>query len=143
MHSIRLSIDIAAPAGRVWRALCDAAEVAQWDFSVAEALDAPADYPQPGQRVTWRLASGPYTTLVDSPQEVVTERRLRSLLEIGPIKMDETYELTPSDAACRVDLVIDWEAPALIATIAGRSLREGFEASLAGLKRHCEASLSS
>ena len=139
MNRIELSVDIAAPVGRVWRALCDPAEVASWDPGLVEALDAPAEYPQPGQRVRWQMRSGPYDTLADSPQEVLLERRLRTLLELGPIHMDETYELTPLDGGCRVELVVEWSAPPLIAGLAGRSLREGFEASLAGLKRWCES----
>ena len=142
MSRIELSIDIAAPTARVWRALCDPDEVTRWDPGIVEALDAPADYPQPGQRVRWRMRSGPYDTLVDSPQEVLPERRLHSLLELGPIRMDETYDLTPSDAGCRVELAVEWSAPPPIASLAGRLLREGFETSLAGLKRWCEADMS-
>ena len=138
MSRIELTIVTDAPVARVWQALCAADEVPHWDSSIIEALDAPPDYPQPGQEVRWRLRTGPYNTLIDKPQEVEPERKLRALLEIGPIKIDETYTLTPLDAGCRVDLVIDWTAPMLIASLAGNELRKGFESSMAGLKRWCE-----
>lgn len=138
MGRIELEVEIAAPVERVWRALCDPAEVVRWSTDVSQALDAPADYPQPGQLVRWRMRSGPYQTLLDSPQEVEEGRRLRSLLELGPVRMDETYGLAPGGEGCRVALLVEWSAPPLIAAVAGRSLQESFQASLAGLKRWCE-----
>ena len=71
----------------------------QWDTGVAAALDAPANYPQPGQHVRWRYRNGPFRILHDRPQDVVAERRLRSLLSVGPFRFDETYTLEPATAA--------------------------------------------
>src|SRR5690606_19971864 len=100
------STDIAAPPGRVWRALCDPEEVVRWDTTVLEALDAPPDYPRPGQHVRWRC-KGTDTLLHDRPQHVEPERRLHSLLEYGHQRLDETYALTATDFGTRLDLHID------------------------------------
>ena len=144
MVRIELSVDIDASPARIWRALCDPAEVVQWDSGVEAAIDAPPDYPRPGQVVRWRLRSGPFRTLIDRPQVVEPERALRSLLSYGPFQLDETYTLTPSDGGCTLAVLIDATAdvPALGAAIArtylGPVVRRDFSASLAAIKRHCE-----
>ena len=97
MYAFDTSVEIAAPPERVWRALCDPAEVVRWDTGVAEALDAPADYPQPGQHVRWRYTNGPFRLLHDRPKEVVANQKLRSLLAVGPLRFDETYTLEARD----------------------------------------------
>jgi uncharacterized protein YndB with AHSA1/START domain len=145
MPAIHLTTTINAPIGRVWRALCDPPEVVQWDATVVEALDAPPDYPQPGQHVLWRIA-GSEALLHDRPQDVEAPSRLHSLLAFGRDEMDETYALTAIDNGttrldCTVEVsnstpVVGW----LIARV--RSLpeaRKAFAASLANLKRHCES----
>ena len=91
MRRFLLTTLIDAPVDRVWRALCDPAEVVQWDAGVIIAIDAPADYPRPGQTVRWRYRSERRPELLDRPQEVVPEQKLRSILELGPYYMDETY----------------------------------------------------
>jgi hypothetical protein len=131
---------------RVWLALCDPAEVTAWDASVIAAIDAPPDYPQPGQHVRWRCRSGLWRILHDRPQEVIPHHRLRSLLEIGLTHMDETYRLSWTDSGCRLDLDVDVQSrlPVLGGLIeqltTGVDTRRAFEVSLAGLKRHCESS---
>src|SRR5215212_3509808 len=94
MRRLAFSTQIDAPVDRVWRALCDPTEVAQWDSGVVGAIDAPADYPRPGQTVRWQYGSERWPELLDRPQEVVPEQKLRSILELGPYYMDETYSLT-------------------------------------------------
>ena len=144
MYSFQLSADISAPPRRVWQALCDPAEVARWDSGVSEAIDAPPDYPRPGQKVRWRYRSRWFRLLHDSPQAVEAEKRLQSILVLGPYYMDETYSLTASDTGSRLMLALDLTVrlPLIGGLVerlyAGRSLRAGFAASLAGLKRHCE-----
>jgi uncharacterized protein YndB with AHSA1/START domain len=145
MRRIVLTTKINAPVSRVWRALCDPAEVVCWDAGVIAAINAPADYPQPGQRVRWEYRSVHWPTLIDRPQEVVPEQRLRSILELGPYYMDETYALAPVEGGTLLTTTIDltvrrWIFGPLFERLwAGREVRQGFEASLAGLKRYCEA----
>src|SRR6476620_1406261 len=94
MRRLAFTTQIAAPLERVWRVLCDPAEVVQWDSGVSSAIDAPADYPRPGQTVRWQYRSERSPQLLDRPQEVVPLQKLRSILELGPYYMDETYSLT-------------------------------------------------
>jgi uncharacterized protein YndB with AHSA1/START domain len=144
MYSFTLNTDISAPPARVWRALCDPSEVVRWDTGVVEPLDAPADYPQPGQHVRWRYA-GPFRTLHDRPQEVVLERTLRSLISIGPLRFDETYTLEPRDggtclsAAMRVFVPLLLGGPLTGRLYAGPESRRTVAASMAALKRYCES----
>jgi hypothetical protein len=146
MADVELSIEIAAPPSRVWRALCDPAEVAEWDSGVEAALDAPADYPHPGQHVQWRTRGGFFRTLHDRPLEVAAERRLRSDLRVGFTRYDETYSLTPLEAGTKLDVALDVfiEAPFPLSLLISRlqarvNARNAFEESLQNLKRHCEA----
>jgi hypothetical protein len=142
--TIDLSVDIAAPPQRVWRALCQPSEVVRWDSTVVQALDAPADYPRPGQHVRWRC-DWLFRTLHDRPQTVEAAGRLRSLLDLGPYHMDETYTLTATTAGCRLDLHVGLTVripvlgPIIERVYAARSVREGFQTSLQALKLHCEA----
>jgi uncharacterized protein YndB with AHSA1/START domain len=143
-YAIDLSMDIAAPPAQVWRALCDPAAVARWDTSVVAALDAPADYPQPGQHVRWRCRDTS-ELLHDRPQEVVPERRLHSLLDFGRQHLDETYELVETPAGTQIDLRIMLKintpfiaGPILLHLIDGPMVRRTSEASLTNLKFYCE-----
>ena len=144
MYAFDLTIDIAATPARVWRALCDPAEVVQWDTGVVEALDALPDYPQPGQHVRWRYSEGPFRLLHDRPQEVVAERTLRSLIEIGPARFDETYTLEPRDTGCRLTAAMIVRAPIWLGgpiaerLYLGPTSRRTVAASLEAIKRHCE-----
>ena len=93
-----MSCLIRAEPMRVWRALTDPTEVAAWDAVNGNggALDAPSDYPKPGQHVRWRYRQGGVPTLLhDRPIEVVRGGHLRSLIELGQLRFDETYTLLP------------------------------------------------
>lgn len=144
MYEFTITDDIDAPPARVWRALCDPAEVVQWDTAVEAALNAPADYPLPGQHVRWRYRSGPFRILHDRPQAVEPERMLRSLLAVGPFRFDETYALEPRAGACRLTASLQVEAalpllgPLLTRLWLGPRTRAAVAASLQTLKRHCE-----
>jgi hypothetical protein len=148
LYEFTLATHINASPARVWRALCEPTEVVQWDSGVVEALDAPADYPRPGQHVHWRYRSGPFRLLHDRPQEVEPERRLRSLLSLGPYHYDETYILERIDLGCRLSArLVVWTAIPIVGalvdgTYLGPSTRRDFEASLAAIKRHCESEAS-
>ena len=145
MYAFDVTVEIAAPPARVWRALCDPAEVVQWDTGVAGALDAPANYPQPGQHVRWRYTNGPFRLLHDRPQEVVAPRRLRSLLAVGPFRFDETYTLDALGDGTRLTAAMLVRVPwpllgALIERVyIGPATKATVGASLRAIKRHCEA----
>lgn len=144
MYAFTIATDINAPIPRVWRALCDPAEVVRWDTGVVEPIDAPADYPQPGQHVRWRYSNGPFRTLHDRPQEVVVEGTLRSLISIGPLRFDETYTLLPRDSGTRLSTAMRVFVPLLFGgplterVYAGPESRRTVAASMAALKRYCE-----
>jgi hypothetical protein len=143
VYRFRIAIDIAAGTARVWCALCDPDEVVVWDGSVVEALDAPPGYPKPGQAVRWRC-HGPFGVLEDRPQEVAPERLLRSLLRIGPHRLDETYTLTPLESGCRLEAEVEVRvalpgAGLIERFYAGPSWRSSFADALQRLKRHCES----
>jgi hypothetical protein len=145
MYSFASSIEIAAPVERVWRALCNPAEVVQWDEAVLGALDAPADYPQPHQHVRWRYAQGPFRLLHDRPKEVVPNRTLRSLLSLGPFLFDETYALTSANGGTwlRASMIVRAPLPPFGLIIERLYLaaqtKRTVEMSLQAIKRHCEA----
>lgn len=144
MHRFTVSVDIDATAARVWRALCDPAAVVQWDTGVAAALDAPDDYPRPGQHVRWRYSGGPFRILHDRPREVVPERVLRSLIALGPFRFDETYVLEHADGACRLSATMLCRA--VLPVVGGlvervylrRATKRTVASSLRAIKRHCE-----
>jgi hypothetical protein len=144
MYSFEVLTLIGAPPARVWRALCDPAEVVQWDSGVAGAIDAPGDYPQPGQHVRWRYRNGPFRLLHDRPQEVAPERTLRSDLAVGPFKFLETYRLEPDGQGCglRTSMSV-WAVVPFVGVIVerfylGAATKRTVEASMASLKEHCE-----
>jgi len=144
MRRFVLTTQIDAPVARVWIALCDPAQVAQWDTGVIAAINAPPDYPKPGQTVRWQYRSVHWPTLIDRPQEVVQEQKLRSILELGPYYMDETYSLAAFAGGTLLTTTVALTVRrgilgALFERLwAGREVHKGFEASLAGVKRYCE-----
>jgi uncharacterized protein YndB with AHSA1/START domain len=144
MYSFTITTGINAPPERVWRALCDPMEVVRWDTGVVEPIDAPADYPRPGQHVRWRYSNGPFRTLHDRPQEVAAERTLRSLISIGPLRFDETYTLEPGDSGTRLSAAMRVFVPLLLGgplterLYAGPESRRTVEASMRSLKSYCE-----
>jgi uncharacterized protein YndB with AHSA1/START domain len=143
MVRIELAVDIAAAPARVWRALCQPAEVVRWESGVVEVLDAPADYPRPGQVVHWRTPDG--AVLEDRPQVVEHERALRSLLRLGRARFDETYTLEAIDGGSRLAVMVEATStlPGAAATIErlhlGPATRRDFAAALASIKHYCES----
>jgi uncharacterized protein YndB with AHSA1/START domain len=143
-YRIDLAVDIAAPREFVWCALCDPHAVTRWDTSVIAALDAPPDYPQPGQHVRWRCRDTS-ELLLDHPQHVEPNRPLHTLLEFGRQRMDETYLLSETPTGTHIDLHVDLRvrvpfiAGVILNYVDGRMVRNGFTQSLARLKDYCEA----
>jgi hypothetical protein len=114
---------------------------------VVAPLDAPPDYPRPGQHVRWRYRLGGLPLILhDRPREVVACETLRASIRLGPFAFDETYTLVPSGpsatelaARLRVDsplpVVGGWLARAVGGPLGRTTVRE----SLAAIRRHCEA----
>lgn len=144
VYSFSLTTSIDARPSTVWRALCLPQEVVKWDTGVTKALDAPPDYPQVGQHVRWQYAAGPFRTLHDRPQEVEQERTLRSLITLGPLRLDETYTLESRGAGTRLTtrmLVLPpWPVlgSLFVRYYAGPQARRTVAASMSALKRYCE-----
>ena len=144
MYAFTVKTDIYATPARVWRALCDPAEVVQWDSGVESALDAPADYPQPGQHVRWRYRSGPFRLLHDRPQQVEPERTLRSMLTVGPFRFDETYTIETEDNGCLLTTAMQVRLPIpalgwpFERFMLGPQTKRTVTASMRALKQHCE-----
>lgn len=141
------TIEIATGVERVWRALTVPDEVVQWDTGIVEPLDAPPDYPRPGQHVRWRYRLGPIPLLLhDRPSEVVRNSTLRSSIRLGPFAFDEVYRLDSSDlrrTRLTARLAVSSAAPlvgSLLERVAGAPLaRTTVRSSLEAIKRHCEA----
>lgn len=141
------TVQIAASAERVWRALTAPAEVAQWDSGIVEPLDAPLDYPRPGQHVRWRYRLGPLPLILhDRPTEVLENSTLRSSIELGPFRYDETYRLRSHGSSVTLlsaRLVVSSKVPVvgdLLERLAGAPLaRATVRTSLQAIKRHCQS----
>ena len=144
-HTFERSVVIEAPVGRVWRALTEPREVVAWDTGLGDPLDAPPDYPQPGQHVRWRYRLGPLPLLLhDRPQEVSEGRLLRSLIAIGPVRIDETYTLSAAGMGTRLTASLSVRTalpvigPLVERLFVARQSEATVEQSLAAIKRHCE-----
>jgi len=147
MQNFSETVEISREPERVWRALTIPSEVVCWDTGIIEALDAPADYPRPGQHVRWRYRLGPIPMLLhDRPTEVVSATTFRSSIHLGPFDFDETYtlaavgssstELTAAlSLSSGVAVVGGW-----IERVIGRPLAQAtVRTSLEAIKRHCES----
>ncbi len=141
------TVEIAASVERVWRALTLPDEVVQWDTGIVEPIDAPPDYPQPGQHVRWRYRLGPVPLILDDrPSEVVENATLRSSIDLGPFAFDEIYLLDSSDprvTRLTAKLTLSSRAPvvgSLLERVAGAPLAKStVRTSLEAIKRHCES----
>ncbi|MEB2343123.1 MAG: SRPBCC family protein [Deltaproteobacteria bacterium] len=145
MRRFAETIAITAAPERVWRALTDPAEVVAWDTGIVAPIDAPPDYPRPGQQVRWRYRLGPLPLVLhDRPSEVVPAATLRSSIDLGPFTFDETYTLRAEGATTHLtaDLSLASTLPLagpLLETLIGAPLaRSTVRLSLAAIKRHCE-----
>ena len=139
MTGVRVVTDIAAPVGRVWRALVSPAEVRAWDG--AEPIDVPDDYPRRGHHARWRvtLAARP-VVLHDRVRLVDAERTLQSDITYAFLRLDETYALWPTEAGTRLLTSVSVAATTpglgrLAWAITGRTVRSA----MTRLRTHCEA----
>jgi hypothetical protein len=140
------TVQIDTSVERVWRALTVPTEVVQWDSGIIEPIDAPPDYPQPGQHVRWRYRLGPVSLILhDRPTEVLHNSTLRSSIDLGPFSFDETYELDSPESSTTLlsaRLTVSSNLPVigvLLERAAGAPLaRATVRTSLQAIKRHCE-----
>lgn len=145
--TFRESVHVAADPERIWRALTVPGEVVQWDTGVVEPLDAPPDYPRPGQHVRWRYRLGPFPMILhDRPVEVVACETFRSSIGLGPFRFAETYTITPEGRGCSVlTAELSVRSPmrlvgVLLARLVGYPLaRATVRSSLRAIQRHCQA----
>ena len=141
------TVQIDTSVERVWRALTLPAEVVQWDSGIIEPIDAPSDYPQPGQHVRWRYRLGPVPLILhDCPTEVLQDSTLRSSIVLGPFSFDETYRLRSPESSTTLlsaRLTVSSNLPViglLLERVAGAPLaRTTVRSSLRAIKRHCES----
>jgi len=141
------TVQIAASVERVWRALTAPAEVVQWDSGIIEPIDAPPDYPQPGQHVRWRYRLGPVPLILhDRPTEVLRDSTLRSSIDLGPFSFDETYQLQSSESSTTLlsaRLVLSSSLPvlgSLLERVVGAPFaRATVRTSLDAIRLHCES----
>jgi hypothetical protein len=141
------TVEIAASLERVWRALTVPAEVAQWDSGIVEPIDAPPDYPQPGQCVRWRYRLGPLPLILeDRPSEVRENSTLRAFIRLGPFRFDETYELRSPEPAITLlsaRLLLSSTVPVigvLLERVVGGPLAKAtVRSSLEAIRLHCES----
>lgn len=145
MQRFAETIEIAAAPARVWRALTDPAEVVVWDTGIVAPIDAPPDYPRPGQHVRWRYRLGPLPLVLhDRPTEVVPTTTLRSSIRLGPFDFDETYTLRADGATTRLTADLSLTStvavvgPLLEELIGAPLARSTVRLSLAAIRRHCE-----
>ena len=95
-----MSTAITADRERVWRALTTPSELIRWDDQIVALLDPAPDYPNPGQSVRWRYRIGSVEIDVHQTIRVIQpHERLQSAIALGLFRFDETYTLTPENAA--------------------------------------------
>ena len=95
-----MSTAITADRERVWRALTTPSELIRWDDQIVALLDPVPDYPNPGQSVRWRYRIGSVEIDVHQTiREIQPHERLQSAIALGLFRFDETYTLTPENAA--------------------------------------------
>ncbi len=138
---------IEAEPSRVWRALTDLEELCAWDENLLAAVDSSSGYPCVGTSQRWRyLLHGVQVVLHERPLEVAIERRLRSSLALGGMKLDQTYSLVPegpSRTRLSIRIVAASSVPVLGATVDRFEVRklatERVDSLLRALQKWCEA----
>ena len=140
------SVAIAADPRRVWQALTTPDEVVCWDTGIIKPLDAPPDYPKPGQHVRWQYRLGPLPLVLhDYPTRVDTASTFASSIRLGPFDFEEIYtlrEIAASGTELTAELSLTSRTPVfgtLVERVVGEPLaRSTVRTSLAAIKRHCE-----
>ena len=135
-----VTVDIAVPPERVWRALTDPAEVHAWDG--VTAVSVPAGYPAPGQHARWESRTGPVRmALHDRVRVVDAPTRFASTIDVAFVHVEEEYRLDQQDLGTRLvsDNLVSSRLPGL-GWLAVVLTRRNVSASMTRLASFCEAS---
>jgi uncharacterized protein YndB with AHSA1/START domain len=134
---VNVRVEIDAPIERVWRALCDPAEVQAWDG--AKPIDVPAGYPQPGQHARWRVAVGPIgVVLHDRVSAVDAPQRLAARITYAFVDIDEEYRLATHGGTTTVTSDNDVRSrPPGFGRLAAALTRRSVQSALERLAQHC------
>ena len=90
-----MSVVIDADRQRVWRALTEPDEVVAWDERTLATVGTVSEYPSAGQHIRWRYLLGSVQVVLhERPREVSTGERLLSSLQVGSLRLEQTYTLT-------------------------------------------------
>lgn len=138
-----VEVDIDAPVGRVWRALCEPAQVCAWDG--ARVVTVSDDYPTVGEHARWRIPVGSWWVMLhDRVSAVEPHERLASRLSWLWVDIDEEYTLRPGPDGAGTRLVsrnvVRSRLPlGMLGGTSAATVRRSVEASMASLREHCEA----
>ncbi len=91
---------------RIWRALTKPEELIGWDEHILAPVEERACYPVAGTPMRWRYRLGSVqVVLCEKPLEVVAPSRLRSELQIGSLRYEQTISLrAESESRTRVSM---------------------------------------
>jgi hypothetical protein len=138
MARVTVTTDIRCPKQRVWEALTTPEQVREWDGAVPLAI--PEGYPAPGQVALWRTRIGPLQTILKDRIEIVEERtRLRSLIDIALLHLEEDYRLEGDGEVTTLvsDNRVSSRLPGF-GWLASLAARTTVERSMGRLKNFCE-----
>ncbi len=94
MITIAMAAVIDASPSRSWRALTSLDERLEWDDRVLGLVEAPDEYPVPGQHVRWRYRLGTVQVIMhERTLDVAEGERIRANLQIGSMRLDQTFSL--------------------------------------------------
>lgn len=139
MGRVIVTVRIAAPPDRVWRALTVPSEVQVWDG--VTPVDVPGDYPTPGHHARWSSKVGPVRlTLHDRVRAVDPVSRFASSIAVGFVRVEEEYRLKRCADGC--DVVSDNDVRSSIPGLRWLAVRltaTNVESSMKRLQLFCEA----
>lgn len=138
-----VEVDVDAPVGRVWRALCEPEQVCQWDG--ARIVTVSDDYPVPGEHARWRIPVGAWWVMLhDRVAAVEPHERLASRLSWLWVAIDEEYALEPGRDGTGTHLVssnvVRSRLPfGLLGRATARIVGDAVSDAMERLKAHCES----
>ena len=141
---IKRVVDIAAPAEQVWAAMADVERWPEWTASVTSVERLEREPFGVGSRARIRQPRLPVAiwtvTALEAGRFFEWQSAVPGLLSVGRHRVDPA-----GDDASRVTLSLSWSGPLapVIRLLFGNLSRRYVEMEGQGLKRHCEARLSS
>lgn len=145
MTRIRESVDIDAPAERVWAVVQeDATNAPRWSTNVARIDKLDKDPPGKGTRYRYHLElPGGLKETLEVEQTVYTKpKRCAGRFTRGPLKGTWSYTYTEKAGATHVVYEMDYELGGLLRFAGGLlagQYAEGIRSNLARLKRYVES----